>query len=104
MEESQEQEQPKNLKTINCDQVSWIMAILTRYSEAVRKNSTCPSISRLGKTAKLAALLELMEILGLKFDDDLASGNGLSELTEFNELRKIGDASNKARSNLKTLV
>jgi len=73
---------------INCDQVAWIDAIFDRFAEAIRKNY--PSISRLKDVVRVAAVLELMEILHLEFEDKSAAGNVLSSFPEFNELRGLG--------------
>ena len=76
-------------KKINCDVVAWLTAILQRYEEAIKSSIHNPSISRMDKAAKLAALLEIMDILNWEFEDDLASGNALSGFTEFNKLRNL---------------
>lgn len=67
--------------TLNCDQVYWIMSTLDRLV-------ACPHRT-LQKATKLATLLEIMHIIDAGFEDNRASGNALSEFTEFNELRGI---------------
>jgi len=38
----------------------------------------------------MAALLEIMEVLGYEFEDKAAAGNALASFTEFNEMRDLG--------------
>lgn len=64
---------------INCDQVAWLMKVLKRQS-----NESSPS-----KASRLGSLLEIMTVLNLKFEDNSAAGNALSEFTEFNSLRGV---------------
>lgn len=66
---------------LNCDQVAWIMNALDRLT-------SCPHTA-LRKATKLATLLEIMQIVDAGFADNRASGNALSEFTEFNELRGL---------------
>jgi hypothetical protein len=67
---------------LNCDQVSSLMFILnslqsTPYRSNKEKNA-----------AKMAALLDIMELLVYEFEDNAAAGNALSAFWEFNELRR----------------
>jgi len=73
---------------INCDQVAWINDIFRRFAETSGKNYA--GISRSKEVARVAAILELMEILHLEFEDKNAAGNVLSSFPEFNELRGFG--------------
>lgn len=69
-------QKPETLKRkINCDDVAWLRDVFNRLIQAVRVPN--PSISRGWPTAKIAAILELMEILQLEFEDDLAAMNAI---------------------------
>ncbi len=57
---------------INCDQVAWLLAIFDRYLP----KSNFPSISRKDQMMKYGMLYEVMEIVGLAFEDDMARSNG----------------------------
>ena len=82
-------QEPEPLKVkINCDQVAWIQDIFRRFTETTRKNY--PGISRLKEIACVAAILELMEILHLEFEDKGAAGNVICSFPEFDELRGMG--------------
>lgn len=70
---------------INCDQVAWINDIFRRFAETANKNYA--GISRVKEVARVAAMLELMEILHLEFEDEKAAGNVLYSFPEFDELR-----------------
>lgn len=74
-------------KKINCDQVSSIRNALNRLVEMVAHR--VPMVSRLHEAAQLAALLEIMEVLGYEFEDKMAAGNALSSFWEFNEIRDL---------------
>lgn len=56
---------------ITCDQVDWMHQSLSRYIDAHEK----PAISRAGVMKVYACMYELIEILGLEFEDDLALHN-----------------------------
>jgi len=72
---------------INCDQVSNILNSIERYEQIIK---LLPERSvKFKKMLKSATLLEIMEILDLEFEDNLAAGNAIYELTDFNELRGI---------------
>ena len=62
--------------TISCDQVVWLGDVLERYSRALK--TVDRGIGRLPEAAKLAALLEIMEVLHLKFEDLSAQMNAMS--------------------------
>lgn len=78
------QETQREKKKLSCDQVSWIMASLDRFKTV---SSNLPMVSSIPKAAQMATLLEIMEILGYKFEDNDAAGNALSRFHLFNELR-----------------
>jgi hypothetical protein len=78
----------REARKIGCDEVAWISDIVRRHRRAVALSHDMPGISRLGRAADLAALLELMEILRLEFADEAAARNALSgfhQLTKFCE-------------------
>ena len=54
--------------TVNCDQVAGIVDILERYRKVCLLRFS--GISRAGDAAKIAAILELFEVLGLKPEHD----------------------------------
>ena len=82
-------ESKRALKKINCDQVSWIMGTMDRLLSTSRQHF--PMVSRQADATKLAALLEIMEVLGYEFEDSAAAGNALSMFWEFNAMRKLTD-------------
>lgn len=71
---------------INCDQVAWIGDIFDRYRATVAENHV--SVSRAREAAKVAAILELMEILNLGFQDATAAGNVIAGLPELHIIRQ----------------
>ncbi len=81
------QERRKEKKKLDRDQVSWLMNALERFANAT--NQHVLMASRLPNAAKLAALLEIMEVLGYEFEDKAAAGNALYPFWEFNELRGL---------------
>ena len=68
------------------------MDSLERYAELTRSVGTRSSSFK--KALKLASLLEIMDILYADFEDTRASGNALSEMTKFNELRGMDTKGN----------
>ena len=64
------------------DEISWIYNVLDRYTEQIKRNVGVPTISRSIQTAKLSALLEIMEILNLRFEDKDAATNAISQFKE----------------------
>ena len=68
--------------SINCDQVAWLLDIADRY---LPKDGMAP-ISRQRDMKKYGMLYEIMEIAGLKFEDDRARWNGTP-----NEARPYND-------------
>jgi hypothetical protein len=70
-------------RPIGCDQVVWLNEALRRYKTAVTQHSNAPGISRCAEVARLAVLLEIMEIMGVEFADDAARQNALAEFPEF---------------------
>lgn len=73
-------------KKMNCDQVSWVMSILGRLQSSSWNH---PAVSRLPEALNLAALLEIMDVLGYEFEDNDAAGNALHKFEEFSRLRKV---------------
>lgn len=65
---------------ITCDQVAWLGDVLDRYAEILRTPRV--RISRAAGGARLAAMLEIMEILDLGFSDDSARGNAVAVFPE----------------------
>lgn len=59
-------------KTINCDQVAWLMAIFERYLP----RSNHPRISVEREMMKHGMLYEVMDVMGVDFEDDSARFNG----------------------------
>ncbi len=76
-------------KKLDRDRVAYLMSALERLMDI--SHSRVPMVSRLLKVAKLAALLEIMELFGYEFEDSAAAGNALSELWEFNAMRGIDE-------------
>jgi hypothetical protein len=58
------------IKTLDCDQVAWLLDILERYDKVMRLSATFPSVSRLSEMAKYAAILEIAEQIHMGFDED----------------------------------
>lgn len=58
----------KTIGTINCDQVAWLLDILSRH-EKVNKLGFTP-ISRIGELSGYAAVLEIAEVLNFDIDKD----------------------------------
>lgn len=67
---------------LTSDEISWIYNALDRYTEQIKRNAGVPAISRSIQTAKLAALLEIMETLNLRFEDKDAATNAISQFKE----------------------
>lgn len=63
-----------------CDQVAWITAALDRFAKVARNRNSFSE--RDLKAAKLAALLEIMDVTGCEFEDDLARRSAISEFPE----------------------
>ena len=59
-------------KTINCDQVAWLIAIYERYLP----KDNHPRVSRQREMLKYGMLYETMEIMGVGFEDEAARSNG----------------------------
>ncbi len=72
-------------KKINADQVSWIMASLSRF-QTVSKGYSAGYIP---EAAQLATFLEIMKILGYEFADTAAAYNALSRFLEFHGILVI---------------
>ena len=68
-----------SLHPITCDQVSWLMDIFNRYLP----RDSHPAVSRERTMKQYGVLYEVMEIAGLRFEDDAARWNGTP-----NEARK----------------
>lgn len=84
-EAARHQANTQNTKTrISCDQIAWLKDVVDRYDCATR--GPLPGISRLREAAKLAALLEIMELLNLECEDNVALSNLLAG---FRELRPL---------------
>jgi hypothetical protein len=81
------QEMKREKKKLNCDQVSWLKNALDRLQSLSEQRF--PAVSQMKEAAKLATLLEIMEVLGYEFEEDAAAGNALSRFWQFNELRGI---------------
>lgn len=79
------------MKKIDCDIVASVMLILERHEESSRRGASTAS-PRLTKAAKMVALLDLMDLLGLDFDDDRARHNAISEFPELYHEKKTGAA------------
>jgi hypothetical protein len=71
---------PPSKRPIGPDEVALIEAALERFRFTVKLGF--PGISRINECAKLAALLEIMEILWLDFADDSARLNAISDIRE----------------------
>jgi hypothetical protein len=81
---SDRNEAARPLKVLTCDDVSWLMSVLDRLVSITRIEQ--PRISRQVETAKLAALLEMMDLLGYAFADAPAAHNALARLHELEPL------------------
>lgn len=68
---------------LNCDQVSHLMFILNSLQSSPYRSD------KEKNAARMASLLDIMELLGYEFEDNAAAGNALSAFWEFNELRRI---------------
>ena len=64
----------------NC--VSWMMASLERFKNAVELSRNYPNVSRYRDTMYIATILELMDILNVKFESKYAAINILSKIDE----------------------
>ena len=58
-------------KTINCDQVAWLLDIADRHIS----REALPAISRKREMLKLGMVYEIMEIVGCSFKDEDARRN-----------------------------
>ena len=67
-------------RKLGCDEIAWISAALDRFA-AVARNRNIYS-ERSMKGAKLACLLEIMDVAGCEFEDDVARHNALSDFPE----------------------
>ena len=67
-------------KLLTCDEVAWVKHVLTRFEGIVRQNH--PGISRAVEAAKIAAILELAELMNVGFADDAAKHNVISAFPE----------------------
>ena len=56
---------------ISCDQVAWLYNALDRYIDTNEK----PDVSRKGEMSVYACMYEIIEVLGLEFQDDAARQN-----------------------------
>ncbi len=74
--------EPVVKNVLTADEISWIYNALDRYTEQIKRNVGVPAISRSIQTAKLAALLEIMETLNLIFEDKDAATNAISQFKE----------------------
>lgn len=70
---------------ITCDQVEWLGNVLDRYAEILRMPRV--GISRAVGDARIAAIIEIMEILDLEFEDDAARRNVISVFPELRMVR-----------------
>ena len=80
----QEKRVPSRL--LSCDEVAWLGDVLDRYASSIRQPH--PGISRSGQAAKLAAIVELFELLNLGFQDKTAAGNAITGFPELYILRQ----------------
>lgn len=78
----------EHYRPLNCDQIAWLNDVLNRYSHVVCDGN--PRISRYERAAKLAALLEIMELTECRFADATAAGNAIFQFPELNILRRHG--------------
>ena len=64
---------------ISCDQVVWLQNALNRYAKLHHETMTSTRCSEHYQyTHQLGCIVEIMEVLGLKVQDDAALGNLLS--------------------------
>jgi hypothetical protein len=91
---SQRQKPPQDQPKINCDQVAWLGDILDRHAAAVLDARV--RISRGREAAKLAAILEIMEIVNVGFADNTARGNAIAQ---FPELRRQSETTSNLKEN-----
>mgnify|MGYP000735851036 FL=1 len=78
---------------INADQVVWVRDALTRLSDTRTQANTFPRVSRLQEAAIVACILEIMEVLGLEFEDDAARANATAALMfPTNTIRNVSNA------------
>lgn len=67
-------------RIISPDDVAWIKDALWRYSETANMAKAFPRVSKLRKGAESICLLEIMDILGLQFQNEAARMNAFSGL------------------------
>lgn len=72
-------------RTLNAGEVCLINNALDRHAHQIVRGN--PGISRQYAAAKLSALLEIMDVLNLEFEDDSAASNAISQFKEFNSMR-----------------
>ena len=88
---TQRQKPPADQPKISCDQVAWLADILDRHAAAVLDARV--RISRGREAAKLAAILEIMEVVGVGFADNAARGNAIAQFPELrmgSEIHNMG--------------
>lgn len=85
----QTEAQAEKPQMLNCDQVAWLKHVLDRFEAAVRREG--PSISRGVKAAKMAAVLEIAELMGCAFEDDAAKHNAISDFPELYQGKRANE-------------
>lgn len=76
-------------RLLTCDEVAWLGDVLDRHAGVMRMNR--PGISRAGQAAKLAAIIEICELLNLGFQDRAAAGNAIAGFPELYVLRESAE-------------
>jgi hypothetical protein len=80
-------------RPINCDQVAWMLAAISRYLPPYAQ----PSVSRQREMQKYGLLYEIMESANLHFEDDIAQHNGTPpDAIRFRHASKEGQVSSNA--------
>ena len=64
-------------RSINCDQTAHLIHALSRLASAVSLAGTYPRCSELGEVAITGAVFEIVDALGLCFEDSDAANNAL---------------------------
>lgn len=66
-----------NIRALGTDQVIWLEDTLNRFAATAKAASSYPGISRSYQAARVAAILEIMEILGLELQPESGAHSNL---------------------------
>lgn len=88
-------------KKLTADQVAWITDALDRFRDAIMLAQQNPGVSRSAQVGRVSAIVEIMDIVGLEFEDKHAAANAVSNLAEFEILHEV-DPSQQVKPPLNT--